>query len=82
MVTDLTGLIRVSERSTRWVASNEWAVGAVLFRAGRLEEALERFERAQKASPPRARDWLFLAMIHGALSWFYVIYYLLTRSRH
>jgi hypothetical protein len=42
-------------------------VGAVLFRAGRLEEALERFERAQKASPRRARDWLFLAMIHRRL---------------
>jgi tetratricopeptide (TPR) repeat protein len=67
VVTDLPGLIQVSERSTRWVASNGWAVGAVLFRAGRLEEALERFERAQKTSPRRARDWLFLAMIHGAL---------------
>jgi tetratricopeptide (TPR) repeat protein len=67
VVTDLPGLIQVAERSTRWVASNEWAVGAVLFRAGRLEEALERFERAQKASPHRARDWLFLAMIHGRL---------------
>jgi tetratricopeptide (TPR) repeat protein len=66
-VSDMQGLIKVSERSTRWVAGNERAVGAVLFRAGRLEEALKRFERAPVASPPRARDLLFLAMIHGGL---------------
>ena len=41
-------LIQVSERSTRWVASNERDVGAVLFRAGRLEEALERFAHTHK----------------------------------
>src|SRR5262249_42758941 len=41
-VTDLPGLIQVSERSTRWVLSNDRGVGAVLFRAGRLEEALQR----------------------------------------
>jgi WD40 repeat protein/tetratricopeptide (TPR) repeat protein len=66
-VTDLPGLIEVSERSTRWVASNARSVGAVLFRAGHLEEALRRFEQAHKAFPPRARDWLFLAMIHSGL---------------
>ena len=66
-VTDLPGLIQVSERSTRWVASNERGVGAVLFRAGRLEEALKRFERAHKVFEPRAWDWLFLAMIHSGL---------------
>jgi tetratricopeptide (TPR) repeat protein len=66
-VSDLQGLIDVSERSTRWVASNERAIGAVLFRAGRLEEALKRFERAPQAVPPRARDLLFLAMIHSRL---------------
>jgi WD40 repeat protein/tetratricopeptide (TPR) repeat protein len=66
-VSDMPGLIKVSEWSTRWVASNERAVGAVLFRAGRLEEALKRFERAPQASQSRARDLLFLAMIHGRL---------------
>jgi tetratricopeptide (TPR) repeat protein len=66
-VRDLSGLIEVSERSTRRVASNERAVGAVLFRAGRLEEALKRFELAAQASPLHARDLLFLAMIHGGL---------------
>ncbi len=66
-VGDLPGLIKVSERSTRWVASNERGVGAVLFRAGRLEEALKRFEQAHKIFQPRAWDWLFLAMIHSGL---------------
>jgi hypothetical protein len=66
-VSDLPGLIEVSERSTRWESRNERAVGAVLFRAGRLEEALQRFEQAHQAIPPRAWDWLFLAMIHGGL---------------
>jgi WD40 repeat protein/serine/threonine protein kinase/tetratricopeptide (TPR) repeat protein len=66
-VSDLPGLIEVSERSTRWESSNERAVGAVLFRAGRLEEALKRFVRAAQALPHRARDFLFLAMIHGGL---------------
>jgi tetratricopeptide (TPR) repeat protein len=66
-VTDFPGLIQVSERSTRWVASNERVVGAVLFRAGRLAEALERFDRAHKFLEPRAWDWLFLAMIHSGL---------------
>jgi tetratricopeptide (TPR) repeat protein len=64
---DFPGLIEVSKRSTRWVAGNERTVGAVLFRAGRLDEALERFERAHKVLQPRAWDLLFLAMIHGRL---------------
>jgi WD40 repeat protein/tetratricopeptide (TPR) repeat protein len=66
-VSDLPGLIQVSERSTRWVASNERDVGAVLFRAGRLGEALMHFEQVHKVFQPRAWDWLFLAMIHSRL---------------
>jgi tetratricopeptide (TPR) repeat protein len=66
-VIDLPGLIQVSERSIRWVASNERVVGAVLVRAGRLKEALKRFDRAPQAVPPRARDLLFLAMTHSGL---------------
>src|SRR5262249_8842129 len=49
------------------VISNERDVGAVLFRVGRLEEALKRFDRAHKVFEPRAWDWLFLAMIHSGL---------------
>jgi hypothetical protein len=66
-VSDFPGLIEVSERSTRWEERNGWAVGAVLFRAGRLEDALKRFERMPQSSQPRARDLLFLAMIHCTL---------------
>jgi WD40 repeat protein/tetratricopeptide (TPR) repeat protein len=66
-VSDMPGLIEVSERSIRLVASNERAVGAALFRGGRVDEALKRFERAPQASQPRGRDLLFLAMIHGRL---------------
>jgi WD40 repeat protein len=66
-VSDLPGLVEVSKRSTRWVASNERGVGAVLFRAGRLEEALECFEQGHRVFEPRAWDWLFLAMIHSRL---------------
>jgi tetratricopeptide (TPR) repeat protein len=66
-VTDLPGLIQVSERSTRWVASNERVVSAVLFRAGRLEEALQRFEQGHRAFEPRAWDLLLLAMIRSGL---------------
>jgi hypothetical protein len=42
-------------------------VGAVLFRAGRLEEALQRFEQGHRAFEPRAWDLLLLAMIHSRL---------------
>jgi hypothetical protein len=40
---------------------------SALFRAGRLEEALKRFEQGQKVFEPRAWDLLFLAMIHSRL---------------
>jgi hypothetical protein len=42
-------------------------LGAVLFRAGHLEEALQRFEQAHKGFRPQAWDLLFLAMIHSGL---------------
>jgi tetratricopeptide (TPR) repeat protein len=66
-VTDLPGWIQFSEWYTRWAPSGNRGAGAVLFRSGRLEEALQRFEQAHKVVPPRALDWLFLAMIHSRL---------------
>jgi WD40 repeat protein/serine/threonine protein kinase/tetratricopeptide (TPR) repeat protein len=66
-VPDLPGLLQVAERSTRWVASNERAVGAVHFRAGRFDEALKHFQKVNPTSRPRAWELLFLAMIHGRL---------------
>jgi WD40 repeat protein/tetratricopeptide (TPR) repeat protein len=66
-ICDFPDLIEASNRPTRSIAANDRIVGAVLFRAGRLDEALERFERARKVFQPRAWDLLFLAMIHGRL---------------
>jgi WD40 repeat protein/serine/threonine protein kinase/tetratricopeptide (TPR) repeat protein len=66
-VTDFSGLVQVSQRSTRWVASNERLVGAALFRAGRFEEALKRFEQGHRGFVLRAWDLLLLAMIHSRL---------------
>jgi tetratricopeptide (TPR) repeat protein len=66
-VADISALIQVSERCTRWEPSNARFVGAVLFRAGLLEEALRRFEKAHGDSRPRAWDLLFLAMIQSGL---------------
>jgi tetratricopeptide (TPR) repeat protein len=72
-VTDLPTLIQVCERSVPVWASGESravgerVVGAALYRAGRLEEALKRFEQAHRFFQPRAWDWLFLAMIRSGL---------------
>jgi tetratricopeptide (TPR) repeat protein len=66
-VADQPGLIQVAQRSTRWVASNEKYVGAVLLRAGRLKEARKRFEQSHKIEEPRAWDLLFLAMVRSGL---------------
>jgi tetratricopeptide (TPR) repeat protein len=70
-VTNMPGRIGDPDRSSRWfarwVASNPQALGAVLFRAGRPKEALQRFEQAHKGLQPQAWDFLFLAMIHSGL---------------
>jgi tetratricopeptide (TPR) repeat protein len=42
-------------------------LGFALYRAGRFEEAVQRLDESVKASPPRAGDWLFLAMAHHRL---------------
>jgi Flp pilus assembly protein TadD len=66
-VPDMPTLIQVCERSVQMFAGGERVVGAALYRAGRLEEALQRLEQAHKVFQPRAWDWLFLAMIHSRL---------------
>jgi hypothetical protein len=45
----------------------ERVVGAVLFRAGRLEHARERIEQSHKVVLARVWDWIFLAMIKSGL---------------
>jgi tetratricopeptide (TPR) repeat protein len=66
-VPDLPAFIQVCERSVPAVAGGERVVGAALYRAGRYEQALERFKQSHKDFQPRAWDWLFLAMIHSRL---------------
>jgi hypothetical protein len=65
---DLPGLTSISNLSNRWLAISERGVGAVLFRAGLPQDALERFERAHKVLAPRAWDLLLLAMIRNRLA--------------
>jgi WD40 repeat protein len=67
VVRDLPALIRVAQRSVPAQAGGERIVGAVLYRAGRYEEALKSFEQSYNVFKPRARDCLFLAMIHSRL---------------
>jgi tetratricopeptide (TPR) repeat protein len=40
------------------------AYGAALYRAGQYQEAVMNLEEATANLPPRAWDWLFLAMAH------------------
>ena len=55
-------------------------MGAALYRAGRYEDALERFHRSHKVSQPRVSDWLFLAMIHRRLGHWDEAHRLLARA--
>jgi hypothetical protein len=66
-VTKSFGRVKDPERFARWRASNHRALGTVLFRAGRLGEALKRFEQTHLGMQPQAWDFLFLAMIHSGL---------------
>jgi len=43
------------------------AHAAALYRAGQDREAIQHWEEAAKFYPPRAWDWLFLAMAHDRL---------------
>src|SRR5262249_26996634 len=43
------------------------ALGAVLYRAGRFREAVERLGAAVRAGDGCAEDWAFLAMAHARL---------------
>ena len=66
-LTNMPAFIRVCERSVPALAGGERVVGAALYRAGRYDQALERFQQSHKVIQPRAWDWLFLAMIHSRL---------------
>jgi serine/threonine protein kinase/Flp pilus assembly protein TadD len=63
-MTRLLPLTRVAAPLWHW---GTWARGAALYRAGRYEESVRRFEAAAKMYRPRAWDWSFLAMAHHRL---------------
>src|SRR5262249_60567827 len=63
--------VRLAERAVgvgrQWEQLN--TLGAVLYRAGRHEEAIQRLTESMHANPPEGTpsDWLFLAMAHPQL---------------
>ncbi len=66
-VGDLPALVRAAERAARIGPGEERIAGAALYRAGRFEEALARFDQSHQAITPRAWDRLFQAMAHARL---------------
>jgi WD40 repeat protein/tetratricopeptide (TPR) repeat protein len=66
-VVDMPSLVRVARRSIPSLVGGERILGAVLYRAGRYQEALKCFDQSNKVFKPRALDYLFMAMAHGRL---------------
>jgi tetratricopeptide (TPR) repeat protein len=71
-------MLEESDQSDRWAKLAERSFpgnqriherirGAIFYRAGKYEAALQALERAAKVYPRRAWDWLFLAMTHHQL---------------
>jgi WD40 repeat protein/serine/threonine protein kinase/tetratricopeptide (TPR) repeat protein len=79
-VADMPNLIRVAQRSIPSLVGGERFLGAVLYRAGRYEEALTCFNEAHRVFKPRALDYLFLAMAHGRLGHLHEAREMLTRA--
>jgi tetratricopeptide (TPR) repeat protein len=61
---DMARLLPLARVASTRHAGNVRMLGAVLYRAGRYEEAVQSFEKAAKVYPLRASDWSFLAMAH------------------
>ena len=59
--------MRAAERAARIGPREDRIAAAALYRAGRFEEALARFDESRKAIIPRAWDRLFQAMAHARL---------------
>jgi tetratricopeptide (TPR) repeat protein len=66
-VADPGQLLPLAETAALWFPGNIRLSAAFLYRAGRFEEALERFHEAARDCRPMAWDWLFLAMAHHRL---------------
>ena len=66
-VADMKWLTDIASRAIGPLNGSERALGAALFRAGRYQEALQRFEQSHEVFQPCAWDFAFLAMIHSRL---------------
>jgi tetratricopeptide (TPR) repeat protein len=70
-VADLTKPVRLAEMAVANAPSdvNLRALGAILYRAGRYEQSIQRLGEATKAHPSggAAYEWLFLTMSHHRL---------------
>jgi tetratricopeptide (TPR) repeat protein len=63
---DMARLLPLAELAAK-DKTNLRLVGAVLYRAGRYEAAIQKLDEAARNSPPRAWDHLFQAMGHSRL---------------
>jgi serine/threonine protein kinase/Tfp pilus assembly protein PilF len=61
---DMVSLIPLGQVAAPWYPGASRLLAATLYRAGKYDEAVRRFETAAKASRPRSWDWSFLAMAH------------------
>jgi Flp pilus assembly protein TadD len=72
-VADLGPVVRLAEKAVEGLPNDRHflnTLGAILYRAGRCEEAVQRLKQAVARSPTKkggAEDWLFLAMAHQKL---------------
>jgi tetratricopeptide (TPR) repeat protein len=67
-VPDFSVLLPLARVGVKEHGGGERMLAATLCRAGHYAEALEQFEQSRKVWPPRAWDWLFLAMCHHYLN--------------
>jgi serine/threonine protein kinase/tetratricopeptide (TPR) repeat protein len=65
-VADLQPVVRAAEKLAP-EGRKKWLLGMALCRAGRLEEALQKLNEAEKLAGLRQWNWLFLSISHGRL---------------
>jgi tetratricopeptide (TPR) repeat protein len=66
-VPDFSALLPLARVGIKEHPGGERMLAATLCRAGQHADALEQFERSRNVWPPRAWDWLFMAMSHHHL---------------
>jgi tetratricopeptide (TPR) repeat protein/tRNA A-37 threonylcarbamoyl transferase component Bud32 len=63
-VADPIQMLPLAEKAAAVWKGNRRLLGAVCYRAGRYDEALQAFDDAASIAPRRGWDWFFLAMAH------------------